>query len=85
MTDVSVLFFSSLFSFQNQFFGDHLADQIKRYGPQIVVNLINQSGYEGSVFNAFSQACKELNNPDVKSVSLDFADTNHHFFFEKKN
>jgi len=47
-------------------FNEHFKDQIGKYGSQIVVNLVNQKGYEFRVFEAFGKAIKDQGSDQVK-------------------
>jgi len=50
----------------------HLAIQNKTYGPQSLVNLINQKGHEKPVKDAYERYVAELDLPDVKYEYFDF-------------
>ncbi|KAI8364685.1 SacI homology domain-containing protein [Radiomyces spectabilis] len=51
---------------------NHLAEQIRLYGPQILVNLVNKKGYELSVGQLFEQLVQALNDLDLFYVHFDF-------------
>jgi len=54
-------------------FDKHFEDQIKQYGSQIAVNLVNQKGYELRVSEKFSEAHKSSKfNDQIKLVIFDF-------------
>ncbi|KAI8927060.1 SacI homology domain-containing protein [Entophlyctis helioformis] len=53
-------------------FRNHFLDQIKHYGNQIVVNLINKHGYEGPLGIEFAQQIEELNDKRVRYIHFDF-------------
>ncbi|KAI8639751.1 SacI homology domain-containing protein [Parasitella parasitica] len=50
----------------------HFTQQIKHYGPQILVNLTNTKGYEYPVGHLFAGIVRELSNPNIKYIHFDF-------------
>ncbi|KAI8971677.1 SacI homology domain-containing protein, partial [Mycotypha africana] len=50
----------------------HFDQQIKLYGPQILVNLTNTKGYEYPVGHVFSEIIKELSDRNLKFIHFDF-------------
>ncbi|GMM50980.1 phosphatidylinositol-3-phosphatase [Starmerella bacillaris] len=50
----------------------HFAEQKKLYGPQILVNLVNQSGYEKRVKDTYEAVVSELKDKDIEYVYFDF-------------
>ncbi|KAI8880064.1 hypothetical protein K501DRAFT_225568 [Backusella circina FSU 941] len=50
----------------------HFDEQIKRYGDQILVNLVNTKGYENPVGQLYARIVKELNNPQLRYIHFDF-------------
>lgn len=50
----------------------HFAQQVSTYGKTYIVNLVNQSGYEKPVKEAFERAVQYLNNPLVSYTYFDF-------------
>lgn len=53
-------------------FRKHFEVQKEFYGPQLVINLINKTGYEGPMGVAFQKGIDTLNDPDVKYHHFDF-------------
>jgi hypothetical protein len=50
----------------------HFNEQTKRYGDQILVNLVNTKGYENPVGQLYARIVRELNNPQLKYIHFDF-------------
>ncbi|CCE63844.1 hypothetical protein TPHA_0F03640 [Tetrapisispora phaffii CBS 4417] len=50
----------------------HFAEQEKIYGDNYLINLVNQSGYESPVKNAYEQAINALNDPKLHYIYFDF-------------
>lgn len=50
----------------------HFDQQIEIYGDQYLVNLVNSSGYERAVKDAYEKGVKNLNNPRVHYTYFDF-------------
>lgn len=50
----------------------HFKDQVERYGDNYLVNLVNQSGYEKPVKEAYERAVGRLNNDRVHYTYYDF-------------
>ncbi|KAL9559695.1 hypothetical protein MBANPS3_000318 [Mucor bainieri] len=50
----------------------HFDQQIKYYGPQILVNLTNTKGYEYPVGQLYAAIVKELADPGLKYIHFDF-------------
>ncbi|KAK4521380.1 uncharacterized protein ATC70_011995 [Mucor velutinosus] len=50
----------------------HFDQQIKCYGPQILVNLTNTKGYEYPVGQLYAAIVKELSDPSIKYIHFDF-------------
>ncbi|CEP13788.1 hypothetical protein [Parasitella parasitica] len=50
----------------------HFNQQIKYYGPQILVNLTNMKGYEYPVGHLFAEIIRKLSNPNLKYIHFDF-------------
>ncbi|PLW13221.1 hypothetical protein PCASD_21145 [Puccinia coronata f. sp. avenae] len=50
----------------------HFDQQISIYGDQYLFNLVNSSGYEKAVKDAYEKAVKNLNNPRVHYTYFDF-------------
>lgn len=53
-------------------FRKHFLDQINRYGPQVVINLINKKGYEKPLGDEFARMVNEMNDSRVKYIHFDF-------------
>ncbi|KAI9096971.1 SacI homology domain-containing protein [Phlyctochytrium arcticum] len=53
-------------------FRKHFEDQIKRYGGNIAVNLINKKGYEQRLGDEFAKHARLMNEPRLKYVHFDF-------------
>lgn len=50
----------------------HFEQQISLYGSQILINLVNQKGYEKPVKEAYERALEGLKNDRLKYVYFDF-------------
>ncbi|KAF0371055.1 SacI-likey domain-containing protein [Gigaspora margarita] len=50
----------------------HFDEQTKIYGKQILVNLVNKTGYELPVGDAFEKAVKQLDDPRLTYCHFDF-------------
>ncbi|KAI7907383.1 SacI homology domain-containing protein [Cokeromyces recurvatus] len=50
----------------------HFDQQIKHYGPQILVNLVNSKGYELPIGQLFATIVQKLANPNLKYIHFDF-------------
>ncbi|KAI7879226.1 SacI homology domain-containing protein [Mucor mucedo] len=50
----------------------HFDEQIRIYGPQILVNLINKKGYELPMGQAFARTVEQLNDPRIYYTHFDF-------------
>jgi hypothetical protein len=50
----------------------HFELQVKHYGPQILVNLVNRKGYEHPVGETFAKIINQLKNPSLKYIHFDF-------------
>lgn len=50
----------------------HFDQQIRLYGPQILVNLVNTKGYEYPVGQLYAGIIKELNDPNLTYIHFDF-------------
>lgn len=50
----------------------HFDQQIRLYGPQILVNLVNTKGYEYPVGQLYAGIVKELNDPNLTYIHFDF-------------
>lgn len=50
----------------------HMSDQVTLYGKNYLVNLVNQSGHEKPVKDAYERAVNALGNPLVQYVYFDF-------------
>ncbi|CAG8452119.1 9829_t:CDS:10 [Funneliformis caledonium] len=53
-------------------FRRHFDEQIKIYGNQILVNLVNKKGYESAVGDAYEKAVKQLNDSRILYYHFDF-------------
>ncbi|KAF2073687.1 hypothetical protein CYY_005004 [Polysphondylium violaceum] len=53
----------------------HFDEQIKHYGPQTIVTLLDSKGSESELGDSYKQSVTSLNNKDVDLVAFDF----HHF------
>ncbi|CAH0554343.1 unnamed protein product [Brassicogethes aeneus] len=56
----------------NVAFEKHFASEIQKYGPICALNLIDQTGKEKVVFDAYSQQILNLNSPFLTYVTFDF-------------
>ncbi|KAF8649823.1 hypothetical protein AX16_005588 [Volvariella volvacea WC 439] len=50
----------------------HLQELVSTYGDQVLVNLVNQKGYEKPVKDAYESYIRELNHPKVRYQYFDF-------------
>ncbi|KAL7312039.1 Phosphoinositide phosphatase sac1 [Mucor circinelloides] len=50
----------------------HFDEQIRIYGPQILVNLINKKGYELPMGQAYARTVEQLNDPRLYYTHFDF-------------
>ncbi|KAI8640444.1 SacI homology domain-containing protein [Parasitella parasitica] len=50
----------------------HFDEQIRIYGPQILVNLINKKGYELPMGQAYARTVEQLNDPRIYYTHFDF-------------
>lgn len=50
----------------------HFEQQVKYYGPQVLINLVNRKGYEVPVGEVFARIIEELNDPNLKYIHFDF-------------
>jgi hypothetical protein len=50
----------------------HLQEQVSTYGDQVLVNLVNQKGYERPVKEAYERYLAQLSLPDVRYQYFDF-------------
>ncbi|KAF7723677.1 hypothetical protein EC973_001768 [Apophysomyces ossiformis] len=50
----------------------HFDEQIKVYGPQILVNLVNKKGYELPVGQGYARVVEQLNDPRLHYTHFDF-------------
>jgi phosphatidylinositol 4-phosphatase len=50
----------------------HFEEQVKLYGDNILVNLVNQSGHEKPVKLAFEEMIRRLRMDNVKYIYFDF-------------
>ncbi|XP_052818647.1 phosphatidylinositol-3-phosphatase SAC1-like [Mya arenaria] len=50
----------------------HFDDQVFMYGEQIIVNLVNSKGHEGSLEKALAESLNSFKNPKVKYEYFDF-------------
>ncbi|KAK9480874.1 SacI homology domain-containing protein [Lipomyces japonicus] len=50
----------------------HFDQQVRTYGPNYCVNLVNQAGHEQPVKNAYETVIRQLADPDVRYVYFDF-------------
>lgn len=53
-------------------FEKHFEKEIQKYGPICIVNLIEQTGKEKIIFDAYSQNVLQFNNPFITYVTYDF-------------
>jgi phosphatidylinositol 4-phosphatase len=51
---------------------NHLQEQFKLYGPQILVNLLNQKGREKNVIDAFEGYLSQLPQENITYTHFDF-------------
>ncbi|KAG0057976.1 hypothetical protein BGZ89_001691 [Linnemannia elongata] len=53
-------------------FRTHFETQKTFYGPQLVINLVNNKGYEKPMADAFTKHISTLNDKDIKYLHFDF-------------
>lgn len=53
-------------------FEKHFAKEIKTYGPICVINLVDQTGKERVIWDAYSNHIFQYNSPYVTYVTFDF-------------
>lgn len=53
-------------------FAKHFDAQLRHYGQQVLVNLIDQRGAEDVLEKAYHSLVQQLNNPDVRYEAFDF-------------
>ncbi|XP_046667709.1 phosphatidylinositide phosphatase SAC2 isoform X2 [Homalodisca vitripennis] len=53
-------------------FERHFEEELLRYGPVCVVNLIEQTGKERVIWDAFTSHVLQYNHPDITYVTFDF-------------
>lgn len=63
----------------------HFVDQIKTYGPQVLVNLIDQRGAEESLEKEYRNIVSQLNDPSVRYEAFDFHAECGHMKWERLN
>ncbi|KAI9317191.1 SacI homology domain-containing protein [Dichotomocladium elegans] len=61
----------------------HFDEQIKLYGPQILVNLINKKGYELPMGQAYSRTVEQLNDPRLYYTHFDFHNECKHMRWDR--
>ncbi|KAM4607699.1 phosphatidylinositide phosphatase SAC2 [Polymixia lowei] len=54
------------------FFADHFEEQLKLYKKQVIINLVDQSGREKIIGDAYLKQVLLYNNPNLTYVSFDF-------------
>ena len=50
----------------------HFHEQVAFYGEQVIINLVNQTKYEGRLEEKFRQLVTDLNQNDVHYEAFDF-------------
>lgn len=53
-------------------FEKHFNEEIRNYGPICIINLVDQSGKEKVVWDAYSHHIFQLNSPFLTYVTFDF-------------
>lgn len=53
-------------------FEKHFEKEIQKYGPICIINLVEQTGKEKIVFDAYSQNVLQFNSPFLTYVTFDF-------------
>ncbi|KAJ7169488.1 SacI homology domain-containing protein [Mycena filopes] len=61
----------------------HLQEQVSIYGPQALVNLVNRSGHEQPVKEAYERYVSQLNLPDVRYQYFDFHNECKHMRWDR--
>ena len=62
---------------------NHLQEQYRLYGPQIIVNLLNQKGREKPVKEAFESNLSQLSQEKLKYTHFDFHHECKHMRWER--
>ena len=55
-----------------QCFSKHMEEQVRLYGHQVMVNLVDQKGAEGRLEARLRAVAREVNNPNVTYEAFDF-------------
>ena len=55
-----------------QCFSKHMEEQVRLYGHQVMVNLVDQKGAEGRLEARLRAVAREVNNPNVQYEAFDF-------------
>ncbi|SAM07212.1 hypothetical protein [Absidia glauca] len=50
----------------------HFDDQLRHYGPNVLINLINKNGYEQPLGDIYARAVQDLLNPHLRYIHFDF-------------
>ncbi|KAJ8656399.1 hypothetical protein O0I10_007967 [Lichtheimia ornata] len=61
----------------------HFDEQIRIYGPQILVNLINKKGYELPMGQAYARTIEQLNDPRLDYTHFDFHNECKHMRWDR--
>ncbi|KAI8900644.1 SacI homology domain-containing protein [Globomyces pollinis-pini] len=56
----------------SELFQYHFRQLFATYGPQIAINLINKSGYEGPLGDEFAKQAIQMNDPQLRYIHFDF-------------
>lgn len=50
----------------------HFEEELSKYGPVCIVNLVEQSGKEKVIWDAYTQQILSYNCPDITYATFDF-------------
>ncbi|KAI8086043.1 SacI homology domain-containing protein [Halteromyces radiatus] len=50
----------------------HFDDQLRIYGPNVLINLTNKTGYEQPLGDIYARTIQDLNNPNIRYIHYDF-------------
>ncbi|XP_015597121.1 phosphatidylinositide phosphatase SAC2 isoform X2 [Cephus cinctus] len=53
-------------------FEKHFTEELEKYGPVCIINLVEQAGKEGIIWEAYSNHVLNYNNPDITYATFDF-------------
>lgn len=72
MCRIVLIFISNQHIIQLEASRAHFDEQIRLYGPQLLVNLVNKKGYELPMGQAYARNVEQLNDPRILYTHFDF-------------